>query len=299
MAKEYLSCKSCFNQLFCWGILVVFSSAFSFAMGDDQRNFLAIGVMGIACILYLLTAFQFQIQEVYGWLFLLSCLLFWWTEPESFRLNSFLYSGMFIITFLYYIRMLYSGFLNKEYYLIVLKGIIYAYTWILLIQQLCVVMHWPVFNFILGEPEVFKLNSLSPEPSHSARILVIVMYAYVGMREIGLQHRYHLFLDGIGDKNLWLCFFYTMLTMGSGTAYFLLPFFLLRFVSLWVVLWGTVIAWVCIWLGLPELLNISAWDRVRLFSQAVLTGEPMEMLLTDHSASMRVLPIYYCNTFNS
>lgn len=298
IAEEYsFSCKSRFNQLFCWGLLVTFSTAFSFAMGEDQRNFLVIGMMGVASTLYLLTAFQFQKQEVYGWLLLLSILLFWWTEPESFRLNSFLYSAMFITTFLYYMRMLYSGFLNKEHYLIILKGIIYAYTWILLVQQFCVVMHWPVFNFILGEPEAFKLNSLSPEPSHSARILVIVMYAYVWMREIGLQHRYHLFQDGIADKNLWLCFFYTMLTMGSGTAYFLLPLFLLRFISSWVVLWGTVIAGLCIWLKLPELLDISAWNRVHLFSQAVLTGDPMKMLLTDHSASIRVLPSYYYSMF--
>lgn len=285
------------NHFLCMGIIVLFATAFSGAVGSDQRNFFVIGIMGTACLFYVLTIYKIQLREVYGWLLLLAILLCFSTSPESFRWSSFFYSAMFILTFLYYMRMLYSGILSGRTYQLILQCIIYAYFGTLLLQQFCVLMHWPIFNFILGEPEIFKLNSLSPEPSHSARILVIAMYAYVIMREIDLQHHYRLFQDGFTDRNLWFCFLYTMLTMGSGTAYFLLPLFLLRFISFWLILWGGIAIALCVWLELPAQLNVSAWTRVQLFSQAVLTGEPAEMLFADHSASVRVLPIYYYGSF--
>lgn len=274
-------------------LLFLFSTAFSFAIGADQRNYILIVIMAVTCLLFLFTfTMLINFGELYVYGFYLSLLLCLVNYPETFRGSTLIYTLMFALTFVVYLRMLRSRALRFRSYLKLLKFILYAYFWVLLIQQFCVIANLPIFNFILGDSTELKLNALSPEPSHSARIVTILFYSFILMRERELQRIYRLFSDGFSDRWIWFCFLYTMLTMGSGTAYFLFPILLIRFVSIPTLFWGGGALFTLL-VGSFQSLNIIPLDRALTFGSALLANSPDQLLLTDHSASIRVLPIYY------
>jgi len=160
-------------------LLFLFSTAFSFASGEDQRNYLVIGIMGMSCLLFPLTFGKFYSGELYVYLFCLSLPMCLIKNPESFRESTFAYTLMFALTFVIYLRMLHSRELPFRSYQKILKFTLYAYFIVLLIQQFCLLAELPIFNLILSETAEFKLNALSPEPSHSARILTILLYSFI------------------------------------------------------------------------------------------------------------------------
>lgn len=288
-AKKYFVFKRFFILL----LLFSFSTAFSFAVGGDQRNYILIGIMSVSCLLFLCTfSMQINFNELYVYGFFLSLLLCLVKYPETFRGSTLAYSLMFALTFIVYLRLLRSRALPYSSYLKMLKFILYAYFWVLLIQQFCVVAHLPIFNFILGDTRQLKLNALSPEPSHSALIVTILFYSFICMRALELQRSYRLFSDGFSDRWVWFCFLYTMLTMGSASAYFFLPLQLIQFVSIQTLFWGGGATLVLLLFQFQG-VNIIALNRTLAFGSALLSNSPYQMLDADHSAAMRVLPVYY------
>jgi len=274
-------------------LLFVFSTAFSFAVGIDQRNYLLIAIMGVSCLLFFFTFTQFNSREIYVYGFYLSLVLCLIKYPETTRLSTLGYTLMFLITFIVYLRMLHRRALPFRSYLKILKFILYAYFWVLLIQQFCVLAKLPIVNFILGDSSELKLNALSPEPSHSARIITILFYSFICMRERELRRAYLPFKDGLTDLGAWFCFLYTMLTMGSATSYFLLALLTIRFVSIPTLFWGVGAALLAV-IVYPFLdLDIIPLNRALTFGKALLSRAPYQLVLVDHSASIRVLPIYY------
>lgn len=285
--------KSRKSSVYMMLLLFIFSTAFSFAVGVDQRNYLLIGIMQVSCILFLFTFKSFRTEEIYIYFFYLSLLLCLIQHPESFRPSTISYTLMFVLTFVVYLRLLHSHALYYHKYKKILKLIIYAYFFVLVIQQLCVLTGVPIFNFILGEGTEFKLNSLSPEPSHSARIVTILFFSFICMREIVLERPYNILKDSFFDRYIWFCFLYVMLTMGSGTAFFLLGLLFIRFVSVrnFKLVLGSALI---IYIASPFLrLDIRPLKRVIDFGGAFLTGPPEQLAIVDHSASIRVLPVYY------
>jgi hypothetical protein len=285
--------SSATKRIFMLILLLGFSTAFSFAVGEDQRNYFVIGIMTLSCVVFLFTFSKFNSGELYVYGFYLSLMMCLLLHPKTFRGSSLAYTLMFTLTFIVYLRMLHTEVLQFHTYLKMLKFIICAYFFVLLIQQLCVVANLPVFNFIIGGDSKFKLNALSPEPSHSARILIILIYSFVFMRETELKRTYRLFSDGFTDWHVWLCFLYTMLTMGSGTAYFLLPLLLIRFVSVPTLFWSGGAFFCLLAVGSFQGIDNIAMNRALTFGRALLTNSPSEILNADHSASIRVLPVYF------
>lgn len=273
-------------------LLFSFSTAFSFAVGADQRNYLLIGIMVVSCFMLVFTRTKFNSNESYVIGFYLSLMLCLVHYPETFRGSTLVYTLMFVLTFVFYLRVLHTGALRFQSYLNLLKLILFAYFFVLLIQQFCVISELPIFNFILGDSTEFRLNALSPEPSHSARIVLILFYSFICMRELELQRPYRLFSDSVSDRWGWLCFLYIMITMGSGTAFFLLALLLIRFISISTLFWGAGGGLIFL-VGSFEGLNIPSLKRAILFGRGVLTSSPEQLAAIDLSAAIRVLPIYY------
>lgn len=273
-------------------LLFIFSTAFSFAIGLDQRNYLIIGIMTVSCFIFLFTFKKYNSNEIYVYGFYFSLLLCLVKYPETFRGSTLSYTMMFAATFIVYIRILNCSAFRFKSYLKLIKIILFSYFFVLIIQQVCVFANVPIFNFILGDSSELKLNSLSPEPSHSARIVIFLFYSFICMRELELQRRYRLLRDGLSDRRVWFCFLYTMLTMGSSLAYLLLGLLLLRFVSVPAVFWGGGAILVLLLLPIQG-FDIVPLDRALNFSSALLTSSPDNLAFVDHSASIRVLPIFH------
>ena len=274
-------------------LLFLLSTAFSFAVGPDQKNYFVVGIMALSCLFYFISILNFYKGEVYAYIFYISLFFCLVEFPKSFRDITLEYTLMFVMTFVVYLRMLYSGLLKYQSYLKLLKYILYAYFIMLVLQQICVMTHYPIINYILGDSDEFKLNALAPEPSLSARIVVILFYSYICMREYQLNRSYRLFSDSISDWWVWLCFLYLMLTMGSATAYFLLAIFIIgRFISIPLIFGWAMVIVIYILFSFQE-LQIIPLQRIATFVAALLSNSPENIIVADHSASIRVLPVYY------
>lgn len=271
-------------------IIISVSVSPAFALGAGNRNLIMIGIMGVSPLL-ILKYRKFYWSEVWLLLFMASIVLLpLLNQPANMRWSTVMYSIMFGVTFIAYNRLLFRHKLSIESYHKLLMYLIYAYFIVLLIQQICVLTGLPIFNesnYISADK--WKLNSLSAEPSHSARIMAFLMYCFITIKEVVLKRKYNFQLDIKSDKWVWLSFLWTMLTMGSGTAFVFIPIVLLKFIRFKTLLPLMVI--VSISLLIINMLGISVFERTFSIFIATLTFDIDTMIKADHSASLRIVPM--------
>ena len=270
-------------------ILIALAVSPAFALGDGNRNLLLIGVMGLSPIIILHYS-RFDRINIWLLLFMGSIIVFPLIfHPESMRWSTVLYSVMFCLTFMAYSELLQRSFFTPRYYQKLLKYLIYAYAITLVIQQFCVLTGLPIFNVSNYFPnEPWKLNSLAAEPSHSARIVALLMYCYITITELLHKRIYNFKIHLKKDKWVWLAFIWVMVTMGSGIAFLFIGIVLLKFISLKnlapLFFIGGVI------LFLVNNFNITAFDRTYKTVLATLTFNEEAIIEADHSASFRIVP---------
>lgn len=213
-------------------------------------------------------------------------------HPETMRWSTILYSCMFCLFFMAFVRVFYHSRFTNVDFLRLLKGLIYAYCIVLIIQQICVLTGLPIFNVSNYDPlDPWKLNSLMSEPSHSARIVPIMMYIYLQERETVLQRSYHIKTDFRADKLVWFAFLWTIFTMGSATGFLFLILVLSKFLK--IRKFSSLLIIMIIGFGLTMVLSEnSAFMRAITFTKAFLTFDETEMMSADHSAACRVVPSF-------
>lgn len=271
-------------------LIMVLAVSPAFALGADNRNLLLIGVMSVSPILII--AFnRYHKTDVWIVTFMVSIILIpLLHQPQSMRWSTVLYSCMFGLSFMAYTRLLSKSKLLPIKYLKILKILIIAYAVTLLIQQFCVLTGLPIFNISnYDEATPWKLNSLAAEPSHSARIMALLMYSYIVIKELLLNRTYNLKKNFKDDKWIWIAFIWTMVTMGSGTAFLFLPLILLKFLKR-----NNIITLIIISIGvftLMNLLGVDAFERTFNVLKATVTLDTETILRADHSAAMRIVPL--------
>lgn len=275
-----------FTKLF----IISLAIAPAFALGEGNRNVLLIAVMCIAPIIVVVYKQFYRIDFwIISFAFTLAIgpvLL----HPETLRWSTILYSWMFCFSFMAYYRLIKSGYLTIENYSKILKFLILAYFVVLLVQQICVLAGLPVFNLSNYNPaEPWKLNSLSAEPSHSARIVALLMFCYLSVTEIIQQKKYSFSNDFMKDKWVWFAFFWTMLTMGSGTAFLFIPIVLIKVVQRKNIL-PLLVLLIFLFLIMSQ-FGFTSLDRTYAVFQATLTLDSESIIEADHSASFRIVPI--------
>jgi len=272
-------------------LLILTSLAVSpaFALGEGNRNLLLIGVMSLSPVIIVYYG-RFNRLNVWLVLFMASIILFPLIfHPKSMRWSTVSYSVMFCLTFMAYNELLKHSYFTSINYLKLLKYLIYAFAITLLIQQFCVLTGLPIFNisnYYALEP--WKLNSLAAEPSHSARIVALLMYCYITIKELVTDRKYHFHREIKKDKWVWLAFIWTMATMGSGTAILFFGIVLLKFIRFrnlipLFIIGGTL-------LFLVENFEITAIERTYKTVMATLTFDEKTIIKADHSASVRIVP---------
>ncbi len=288
-------------------LLVVMATSFSFAMGLGHRNNMLIYLMYAIPFVLFFTYPYFTRDELPVYLFFISLLGCALLNYSSFRTPTIMYTALFLLSFIFYRRVLISGTLKAGSYFKVVKWLIYAYFAMLVIQQICVALRMPILNLIAGGNLValgiYKLNSLSPEPAHTARIITILMFSYVKIRECFTGGKYRLAVDGRKDIFMWLIYLYILLFSGSSTAFIAIPVLFLYFFNsrnAWI--FAAVLA-----VGMVSLMWLSGYEplqrTVRLF-EALLQWDLETMYEADHSGAMRLAPIvlyieYFLDVFSS
>jgi hypothetical protein len=209
----------------------------------------------------------------------------------TFRLSTLLYTGIFLLTFLCFLNLLDRKLLNPETYLSLLRTLIYSFFIMLIVQQLCVLVGLPIPNS--GQQiavSKWKLNTLTLESSHAARLMFVFMYSYILINSKLRGKVYNIQTNWREDRYIWISFFWTMATMISSTAIILIIIILLKITKLKNI---PNIILIVITSGLffsiliPEFLI----NRLLAVIEAILTLQPEKVVIADDSASFRIVPV--------
>ncbi len=278
------------KSFFLYLIIISMAVAPAFALGAGNRNLFLIGVMVLSPLI-VLKHHKLYSSDTLLLSFMLSIILIpFIVHPESMRWSTVMYSLMFGVTFIAYKQLLYKKYFTIENYLKLLKYLISAYFIVLLIQQFCVLTGLPIFNVSNYYPvEPWKLNSLSAEPSHSARIMALLMYAYISIKEISIKRTYNFRREIKEDKWVWLGFLWTMFTMGSSTAFLFIGIVLFKFVRLKSLIPLFILLSIAILF--VNTMDSHNFERVYKVFMSTLTFDVDAIIHADHSASSRIVPM--------
>lgn len=213
------------------------------------------------------------------------------------RFSTLGYLGMFIITFIVYYTAIHQGVFTLKTFKAILRMLILAYAVCLLLQQLfslAGISNFLPINLVSGFRGMEKFRSLSLEPSHSAVILSFAYLCYLRCCELDLGRKPMIRELFSGDQR-WLniSFLWTMMTMGSGTAYLALMAFMLYFVKLKSAV--PLIAGIFLLFALASYIDNKQLNRATKILTATITGDTEQIARADMSGATRIVPLI--NTF--
>lgn len=219
---------------------------------------------------------------------------------DSFRLSTVMYKISFVLMFVMFYDFVYhKSALSLEKFIRFLKSLILCYGIVLLLQQIFILVglrYFPLINLMGFLDRGIGANSLALEPSHSARILTAAMLVLLRMTELG-NGRKKVRVKEFYKEHKWvvLGFLWSMLTMGSGTAFVGLGILLLYFLK------GRNIFYSSLFLigsyYSTSLVNYEPLERARNAVSVTLTLDKEEVINQDYSAAARIVPLI--NTFLS
>lgn len=278
------------NKLVIHVIILSMAITPAFLLGGGDRNLFLIIIMMTMPILFIRKLGKINKEDILLIVFAFSILLIpILNQPDFVRFSTIFYSFMFIITFLTYKQYLLNNELPIELYKKIIIQILYAYFIVLVIQQFCVYLGLPIFNvnnYTSLEP--WKLNSLSAEPSHTARIVALLFYSYIVIKEILSKKKYSIIENFKEDKFIIICFLWVILTSNSGTAYLFFLIILLKLLDIKNSI--LMIFFIIITLSILFKYEVTSFIRVIDVINATLTFNPQDIINADHSASIRIVP---------
>lgn len=270
--------------------IIIISLAISpaIALGEGDKNFLLIIVMCVFPFI-ILYRIQFYRSDIVLGLFMFSIILFPLIfHYEAIRWSTIIYSLMFCSLFFSYKLLMRGNHFTLRNYQKTLKYLIYAYSLVLIIQQFCVLTGLPIFNINNYDPSnIWKLNSLSAEPSHTARIISLLFYSYIIITEILYKSKYKLKSFYKKDIGIWLSFIWVMISIGSSTVFIFFPLILYKVINFKSFMSYFFTAIMIITFSFLQLKNSL---RAINFLLATISLNEETIIVADHSASIRILP---------
>jgi hypothetical protein len=274
-------------------IVIIVMTTFFFFEGEATNSYIKIGVMGMAPIVFMLRGAVVTRALMIGigywlWCYFSSLL----NVGQRFSTLGFL--GMYIITFIVYYHLLRKEVFSFLYFKKLLRVLMMAFGVVLVAQQLCMLVgirSMPLANlnnqFFLS---LAKLPSLTLEPSHTARVLAVMALCYWRMYEMEYGGKPTMKLLFSSDMK-WpmLLFVWSMLTMGSGTAFIALGILSLYFITKDTAFY--IIPFIIATYLISGAMEISQFERANRLFQATLTGDATQMQDADGSGASRIIPL--------
>lgn len=231
---------------------------------------------------------------VYGSLYIAVTLCFLLLKPD-FRSSTIYYSILFFLTFcLYYNLVFHEEAYTIDDFIKILKGLIYAYATCLALQQLCIIIgirYMPIINLMGADYYgLFHLNTLAIEPSHAARMLTVFFYGLLKLSQYKNDGT-PLKISELWTEYKWpiIAFLYTMICIGSGTAFVGLGILSLYFLKKEYII-AILVALTTFYIAVPHIDYEPLTRAIDVFN-ASLTGDTELISQIDNSASTRVNPI--------
>lgn len=214
-------------------------------------------------------------------------------HPDTLRWSTLLYLLTFLVTYLaFYNLIVEEHVFSADYFIKLLKGLILAYFITLLIQQAFIIIgikYFPLINLAQVLNRGIGANSLSYEPSTAAMVLAFSFLSLLRMLE--LRYGRKLSIKEIFVEAKWstIGFLWSMLTMGSGTAFIALGILLLYFIKRRYALTGIpllIIFYVCI-----QYIDFEPLNRAVVSFESFLTLDNTSISRADGSAAARIVPL--------
>jgi hypothetical protein len=280
-------------------LLVVFSTSLSIFSGEDNRNYLMIGV------LMCMTPFVIfdipsvisvpRIIAVVPFLVYMSVVNI--INYETLRFSTFMFTLLFCCTFIYYVALVTRSRPPFDYLAKICRLIIIGYFVVLIAQQVAVIGGLPVPNKISSVEEQFRLNSLAPEPSHAARIMTMVMYLFMVAKAAAGRQAISFSSLLRTDRTMVLAYVYPMLSMGSASGMLFIAALAMQFMRPRDILWMAL--FVIAALAAIEFVDYEPLNRSLAFIEALATFDQQKMIIADHSGALRVIPYFvYADRFD-
>lgn len=236
------------------------------------------------------------------------CSIFYWITclclallHEYVRFNTIAYLGMFLIAYIVYYNLIYLDTFSLRQFRKILSYIIYVYCIILILQQISIligVRNFSIINLVDYTGKAYykwnRLPILACEPSHSAKIIITIMFGYIRCLEV--EEGTKISLKKLFNKqNKWItiCFLWIIFMMGSGTGWIGFGILCLYFIH-----WRQFLYAIPILIGIFFMLQYSGneqFERVIKTINVTATGNVKLINKEDVSAGTRVIPLL--NTF--
>ena len=260
-------------------------------------SILEVGIMVLTPLIFLIRVPFISKGFFWGLIYILSISIIAFFHSYI-RFSTIGFLALYVFTSVVFYNLIYSNAFTLEYFIKLLKYIIFAYTICLICQQIFVLIGIKFMPLINLNNQLYlsidKLPSLSIEPSHTARILTAVMFGYLKCTEFkqGTSVKIQQ-LFSTEHKWVTIGFFWTMLTMGSGTAFVGIGILSLYFINRQTVFY--IIPLFIAFFAVSSQLEIKQFDRATNLGGAVLTGDIQSMKEADGSGASRIIPLI--NTF--
>lgn len=235
---------------------------------------------------------------IYGSAYLLFLIISTIANLETFRAETVLYRFASTTAFIsFYNIVYYKQVFSLDYFIRLIKGLIVAYIAVLIIQQILKISFlgyssalW--INLVKLDRNILSANSLSLEPSHTARILGALAIVLIRLYECLWG------ADSVTIKNVWRDFKYgvvgliwAFLSMGSGTAIIALFMVILTMLKKQYAI-VVAIVFAGLFITIPH-INYPPVQRIYRTINASTTLNRKAIQEADLSASARVLPYVY------
>ena len=290
--------KGNFDLLYTTAIVIALTTFFCFE-GGTTNSFIKLGVMGLAPFMFLLRGMIISKALFFGIGYWLWCYFSSLLIGEQ-RFSTLGFSGMYIITFIVFYNLLRKGVFTFVYFKQLVRILIMAFGIVLICQQICMLIGLRTMPLVNLNNQFFlsltKLPILTLEPSHSARVLAALVLCYWRMYEIenGEKLRLkHLFMGEM--RKPMILFFWSMLTMGSGTAFIALAILSLYFITKDTAFY--VIPFLVVMYLISGTMEMTQFERAKRLTEASLTGDIEMMQEADGSGASRIIP--FVNTFTN
>ena len=282
MAKFYKFLTICI-LLFTTVVLHDFSNS-------GGQNMIMIGVMFL-CVFVL--PFRLKLFDFWD-LLLFTIFLLEMTQsiihPANFRLSTVLYSALFMVQFAM-LKVLTPRYLRMKDYVKLIRGLIYLFTAVLILQQLSELVGVEGFNRNGLFSARWKMNSLAQEPSSLPPIIMLLLLSYTKMKELALGKSLSLKESIIGDKKLWFAGLYTSIGCGTTSGIFVVPIFLLYFFRKHLIKYLPHFAFLGgALVGAFAVLFPYAVERFVAILNVIGTMDPNLLYAADPSGSARIAP---------
>lgn len=282
-------------KLFTTFFLIYFCITYVPIEGDTGFGIGRIVACSLAIIMMLMYSLKLSKAMIIGLIYLAYQFTSASFHPESWRWSTLLFSTAFVLSYIsIYNLVVIEKVFSIEHFIKICKWIMMAYFVVCIIQQALIVLgitYLPLVNMMYALDRGIGCQSLSLEPSHSARIMLVLYYAYVKCCEYKRGEGPFTLNELFSGEHKWVTirFLWMMTTMGSGTAYVCLILFSLYFVRRHN--WYYVIPILAICYTLIQASGIEALDRTTSTIEATSTLDAQTVRETDGSAAARITPM--------